>query len=127
MISSNRLFCSDFITEGWTEKDWALNLLPLGGVASVAYEIGYPLCTRDRTTKISQDFFKSPILTTIKKMAQCLWVPIVICGARKLVSLTVNACWNNCFPLLTYPKAKDPCETIPKDVILGNFFLLKSP
>ncbi len=98
-ISNNRSFCYDFITEDWTKKDWALNLLPLGGVASVAYEIGSAcLCARDQTAKISQDFFKSPIRITLKKIAQCLWVPIVICGALKLVCLTITACWNRYFP-----------------------------
>lgn len=89
----------DFITEGWTNKDWALNLLPLGGIACVAYEIGSAcLCANDQTTEISQDFLESPILTTIKKIAQCLWIPIVICGAVKLISILVTACWNQCFP-----------------------------
>ena len=98
-ISNNRSFYNDSITEGWTKKDWALNLLPLGGVACVAYEIGSAcVSTRDQTAKISQNFFKSPIQTTLKKMAQCLWVPIVICGALKLVCLIVTACWERCFP-----------------------------
>ncbi len=85
---------------GWTKKDWTLNLIPLGDIASVAYEIGSAcLSSRNRTAKISGDFFKSPIPTTLKKIAQCLWVPIVVCRrALKLVCLIVNACWNRCFP-----------------------------
>jgi F-box-like len=39
-INNNRPFFRDSITDGWTKKDWALNLIPLGGIASVAYEIG---------------------------------------------------------------------------------------
>jgi hypothetical protein len=98
-ISNNRSFFRDTITDGWTKKDWALNLIPLGGIASVAYEIGSAcLSSRDRAAKISKDFFKSPIQTTLKKIAQCLWVPTIVCGALKLVCLIVNACWNRCFP-----------------------------
>lgn len=98
-INNNRPFFRDFITDGWTKKDWALNLIPLGGIASVAYEIGSAcLSSRDRTAKISEDFFKSPIQSTLKKIAQCLWVPIVVCGSLKLVYFIVNACWNRCFP-----------------------------
>jgi hypothetical protein len=122
------LFYNDSITDSWTKKDWVLNLLPLGGIASVAYEIGSAcLSVRDRTTKISQDFFKSPIRTTIKKIAQCLWVPIVICGALKLVYLIVFACWDRCFPpvnnrlgkegQLFDPTAEDPCEILPPEIV----------
>jgi hypothetical protein len=96
--SNNRLSYNDF-TEGWTKKDWALNLLPLGGIASVVYEVGSAcLCAGDQTSKISQDFSKSPIRTTLKKMAQCLWIPTVIYGAFKLVCFIVTVCWNRCFP-----------------------------
>lgn len=98
-INNSRSFFCDFITEDWTKKDWFLNLLPLGGFASVAYEIGSAcLTTRDQTAKISREFFKSPIKTSIKKLAQCLWVPIVVCGALKMVAMIVKACWNKCFP-----------------------------
>ena len=98
-INNNRPFFRDSITDGWTKKDWALNLIPLGGIAFVAYEIGSAcLSSRDRTAKISEDFFKSPIQTTLKKIAQCLWVPIVACGVLKLVCFIVKDCWNRCFP-----------------------------
>jgi len=118
-ISNNRSFFHDTITDDWTKKDWALNLIPLGGIASVAYEIGSAsLSSRDRTAKISEDFFKSPIQTTIKKIAQCLWVPIAVCGALKLICFTIKACWNRCFP----PVAKDFCATIPTDVVVNEIF-----
>lgn len=94
-ININRPFFLDFITDGWTKKDWALNLIPMGGIASVAYEIGSAcLSPKDRTAKISEDFFKSPIQTTLKKIAQCLWVPIITRGVLKLVCFIVKACWN---------------------------------
>jgi hypothetical protein len=132
-INKIRSFYQESITEGWTKKDWALNLLPLGGIISVAYEIGSAcLSNRDHPAKISQDFFKSPIRTSLKKIAQCLWVPIVICGALKLVSLIVNACWDRCFPpannrpkkesQVIDPLAKNPCEIIPGDVVISNIF-----
>jgi len=132
-INYARSFYNDPITEGWSKKDWALNLIPLGGIASVAYEIGSAcLPSRDRTSKISEEFFKSPIPTTIKKIAQCLWVPILICGAFKLVCLIVTACWDRCFPPANNmprkesqvfdPTAKDPCEIIPLDVVAANIF-----
>ena len=99
IINSNNPFFHDSITDGWTKKEWALNLIPLGGVASVAYEIGSAcLSSRERNAKISEDFFKSPIQTTLEKIAQCLWVPIVACGALKLVCFIIKACWNRCFP-----------------------------
>ncbi len=134
------------ITEDWTKKDWALNLLPLGGIASVTYEIGSAcLSSRARTTKISQDFFKSPIPTTLKKLAQCLWAPIVICGVFKLICMIVTACWNHCFPpannkpksenqeltVTDKPKSenngptvtnKDPFEVIPSAVTVYHIF-----
>jgi len=122
-MNINRSFYYDSITEGWTKKDWALNLLPLGGVASVAYEIGSAcLCARDQTAKISQDFFKSPIQTTFKKIAQCLWVPIVICGALKLVYPIVTACWDRCFhPEVTEKEKRDreliaECESVRREI-----------
>jgi hypothetical protein len=75
-ISNNKLFFCNSIPDGWTKKEWALNLIPLGSIAFVAYEIGSAcLSSKERTAKISEDFFKSPIQTTIKKIAQCLWVP----------------------------------------------------
>ena len=138
-INNNRPFVRDSIREKKKKKDWALNLIPLGGIASVAYEIGSAcLSSRDRTAKISEDFFKSPIQTTIKKIAQCLWVPIVVCGALKLVCLIVNACWNRCFPLadnrvracrhihseVIDPRAKDPCVIIPPEVVVHIFSYL---
>jgi hypothetical protein len=96
-IHNNRFDC--FITEDWNKKDWIVNLIPLGGIASVAYEIGSAcLSSKERTAKIADDFFKSPIQTILKKTAQCLWLPIVICGALKLVCFSINACWNRCFP-----------------------------
>ncbi len=125
--NNNRPFFRDSITDGWTKKDWALNLIPLGGIASVAYEIGSAcLSSRERTAKISENFFKSPIQTTIKKIAQCLWVPIVVYGSLKLVCFIVKTCWNRCFPpsnnrprpannrpreesQVIDPLAKDPC------------------
>lgn len=98
-INNNRPLFRDSITDGWTKKDWVVNLIPLGGIASVAYEIGSAcLSSRERTAKISEDFFKSPIQTTLKKIAQCLWVPIVVCGSLKRVSFIVKACLNRCFP-----------------------------
>jgi hypothetical protein len=132
-INNNRPFFRDSITDGWTKKDWALNLIPLGGIASVAYEIGSAcLSSRDRTAKISEDFFKSPIQTTLKKIAQCLWVPIVVCGVLKLVCFIVKACWNRCFPLANNkpreesqvidPRAKDPCMIIPAEVVVHHVF-----
>ncbi len=118
--NNNRPFFRDSITDGWTKKDWALNLIPLGGIASVAYEIGSAcLSSRERTAKISENFFKSPIQTTIKKIAQCLWIPIVVCGALKLVCLIVKACWNRCF---IDPRAKDPCIIIPHEVVVYHIF-----
>ena len=122
---SIRSFYIDSITEGWTKKDWALNLIPLGGIASVAYEIGSAyLPSRNRTAKISEDFFKSPIQTTIKKIAQCLWVPIVVCEALKLVCLIVNACWNRCKKecLVFDSTAKDPFEIMPHEVVVQHIF-----
>lgn len=96
--NNNKPFCWDF-SEDWTKKDWIINLIPFGGAASVAYEIGSAcLSTRDQTAKISREFFKSPIKTSLKKLAQCLWVPIVVCGALKMVAMIVKACWNKCFP-----------------------------
>lgn len=132
-INNNRPFFRDSITDGWTKKDWALNLIPLGGIASVAYEIGSAcLSSRDRTAKISEDFFKSPIQTTLKKIAQCLWVPIVACGVLKLVCFIVKACWNRCFPpannrpreesQVIDPRAKDPCIIIPPEVVVNHIF-----
>lgn len=132
-INNNRPFFCDSITDGWTKKDWALNLIPLGGIASVAYEIGSAcLSSRDRTAKISEDFFKSPIQTTLKKIAQCLWVPIVACGVLKLVCFIVKACWNRCFPpannrpreesQVIDPRAKDPCIIIPPKVVVNHIF-----
>ncbi|CCB86379.1 putative uncharacterized protein [Parachlamydia acanthamoebae UV-7] len=132
-INNNRPFFRDFITDGWTKKDWALNLIPLRGIASVAYEIGSAcLSSRDRTAKISEDFFKSPIQTTLKKIAQCLWVPIVACGVLKLVCFIVKACWNRCFPpannrpreesQVIDPRAKDPCIIIPPEVVVNHIF-----
>lgn len=132
-INNNRPFFRDSITDGWTKKDWALNLIPLGGIASVAYEIGLAcLSSRDRTAKISEDFFKSPIQTTLKKIAQCLWVPIVACGVLKLVCFIVKACWNRCFPpannrpreesQVIDPRAKDPCIIIPPEVVVNHIF-----
>ena len=132
-INKNRSFYNDSITDSWTKKDWALNLLPLGGIVSVAFEIGSAcLSAKDRTAKISEDFFKSPIQTTLKKIAQCLWVPIIVCGALKLVCLIVTACWNRCFPAsnnslkkesqVIDPTAKDPCEIISSDVVVNHIF-----
>ena len=132
-INNNRPFFRDSITDGWTKKDWALNLIPLGGIASVAYEIGSAcLSSRDRTAKISEDFFKSPIQTTLKKIAQCLWVPIVVCGVLKLVCFIVKACWNRCFPpannrpreesQVIDPRPKDPCIIIPPEVVVNHIF-----
>ena len=131
-ISNDRPFFRDSITDGWTKKDWALNLIPLGGFASVAYEIGSAcLSSRDPTAKISEDFFKSPIQTTLKKIAQCLWVPIVVCGALKLVCFIVNACWNRCFPhadkpgeesQVIDPQAKDPYTIISPEVVVHHIF-----
>ena len=134
-ISNNRLFFRDIITDGWTKKDWALNLIPLGGIASVAYEIGSAcLSSRDRTVKISEDFFKSPVQTTLKKIAQCLWVPIAVCGVLKLVCFIVKACWNRCFPpannrpreesQVIEPLAIDPCTSIPSEVVNHIFSYL---
>lgn len=123
------------------KKEWALNLIPFGGIASVVYEIGSAcLSSTDRNAKISEDFFKSPIPTIFKKIAQCLWIPIVFCGALKLVCVIVNACWNRCFPAannkpkeeipvtdpaarpreknqIIDPQAKDPCDLIPEVVV----------
>lgn len=132
-INNNRPFFRDSITDGWTKKDWALNLTPLGGIASVAYEIGSAcLSSRDRTAKISENFFRSPIQTTIKKIAQCLWVPIVACGALKLVCFIVKACWNRCFPSANSevipnsqvidPTAEDPCGIIPLEMVVDHIF-----
>lgn len=124
MTVSNRAFFPDSITEGWRKKDWVLNLLPLGGIASVTYEIGSTyLSSKDRTAKISADFFKSPIQTTLKKIAQCFWVPIVVCGALKLVSLIVNACWNRCFaPINNRPKGEDFFAIIPPEIVVCHIF-----
>lgn len=67
-INNNRPFFRDSITDGWTKKDWALNLIPLGGIASVAYEIGSAcLSSRDRTAKISEDFSNHPFRLLSKK------------------------------------------------------------
>jgi len=137
-INNNRPFFRDSITDGWTKKDWALNLIPLGGIASVAYEIGSAcLSSKDRTSKISEDFFKSPIQSTLKKIAQCLWVPIVACGVLKLVCFIVKACWNRCFPpannrprkesQVSDPRAKDPCIIIPEDVVVTHIFSYFNP
>jgi len=111
--NNSPLFC-DSLTDSWTKKDWALNLIPLGGVASVVYEIG-PAClsSRKRTAKISEDFFKFPVQTTFKKIAQCLWVPIVACGALKLVCFIIKACWNRCFPAARDPYTK---PELPEDI-----------
>ncbi len=132
-INNNRSFFCDSITDGWTKKDWALNLIPLGGIASVAYEIGSAcLSSRDRTAKISEDFFKSPIQTTIKKIAQCLWVPIVVYGSLKLVCFIVKTCWNRCFPPANNRpreesqvidlRTKDPSIIIPPEVVVNHIF-----
>ena len=139
-INNNSPFFRDSITDGWTKKDWALNLIPLGGIASVAYEIGSAcFSSRVRTAKISEDFFKSPIQTTIKKIAQCLWVPIVVYGSLKLVCFIVKTCWNRCFPpannrprpannrpreesQVIDPRAKDPCIIIPPEVVVNQIF-----
>jgi hypothetical protein len=132
-INNNRSFFRDSITDDWAKKDWALNLIPLGGIASVAYEIGSAcLSSRDRTAKISEDFFKSPIQTTLKKIAQCLWVPIVVCGVLKLVCFIVKACWNRCFPpannrpreesQVIDPRAADPCTIIPPELVVNHIF-----
>jgi hypothetical protein len=57
--SNNRSFFCDSITDGWTKKDWVLNLIPLEGITSVAYEIGSAcLSYRERTAKVLEDFFK---------------------------------------------------------------------
>jgi hypothetical protein len=131
-INNNRPFFRDSITDDWTKKDWALNLIPLGGIASVAYEIGSAcLSSRDRTAKISEDFFKSPIQTTLKKIAQCFWVPIIAYGVLKLVCFIVKACWNRCFPSANKsreesqvidPRAKDPCINLPPEVVVNHIF-----
>ncbi|MBA3286375.1 MAG: hypothetical protein H0U27_15125, partial [Nitrosopumilus sp.] len=63
-IRNNSSFFSE-ITENWKQNDWVLNLIPLGGIASVTYEIGSACLASDRTAKISEDFFKSPIQTTL--------------------------------------------------------------
>ena len=132
-INNNSPFFRDSITDGWTKKDWALNLIPLGGIASVAYEIGSAcFSSRVHTAKISEDFFKSPIQTTIKKIAQCLWVPIVVYGSLKLVCFIVKTCWNRCFPpannrpreesQVIDPRAKDPRIIIPPEVVVNHIF-----
>lgn len=95
------------------------------GVASVAYEIGSVyLNTSDKTTKISRDFLKSPIQFTFKKVAQFLWVPIVICGILKVLSIIVTSCWNRYFPLIKDPTVKNPFDVFPDEMILEIFSYL---
>lgn len=92
-------FFHDSFTEGWTKKKWVLNLIPLGGCISVVYEIGAAcLFPKDHTAKISEDFFKSPFQTAVKKTAQCLWAPVVTCAVLKVVCFIVEACWNRYSP-----------------------------
>ena len=127
-VNNNSPFFRDSITDGWTKKYWALNLIPLGGIASVAYEIR-SACFSSR---FAEDFFKSPLQTTTKKIAQCLWVPIVVYGSLKLVCFIVKTCWNRCFPLANNrpreesqvidPRAKDFCIIIPPDILVNHIF-----
>ena len=95
-----------------------LNLLPLRGIDSVAYEIGSAcLSSRDRTAKISEIFFKSPIQITFKKIAEC----IVVYRVLKLVCFIVKVCWNRPFPPID-PRAKDPCIIIPPELVVTHIF-----
>lgn len=132
-LCDNRSFFRDSITDGWTKKDWALNLIPLGGIVSVAYEIGSTyLSSREHPAKISEDLFKPPMQIALKKIAQCLWVPIVACGVFKLVCFIVKACWKRCFPHVNNmsrkesqvidPLAKDPGIIILRDVFVKHIF-----
>lgn len=119
-VDNNRSFNYDFSTQGYS---------PLGGIVSVAYEIGF---ASNQTDQIAQDFFKAPILTTFKKIAQWLWVPIVLCGTLKLTCLIVNACWYRCFPptnnrpieesQIIDLEAKDPCKCIPQEIVISHIF-----
>lgn len=103
----------------------SLNLLPLGRIVSVAYSIICPsgLSVTDQITKTAQEFFKSPIQTTLRISVQWYWVPIVLykplkilCRALKQVCLVVAACWVRCFP----PKTKDPREFLFPDIVVTN-------
>jgi hypothetical protein len=87
-----------------------------------------------RRLKSHKTFLNHPFRPPSKKIVQCLWVPIVICGALKLVCLIVTASWDRCFPPASNrpgkesqvldPTSKDLFEIFPKDVISETFSYL---